>query len=272
MGKLLRVLVKVSAFITVGVLVSLIAYILIMGIPNLTLEMFEWEYTIKNCSVVPALVNTLIMVVTTLLIVVPIGVGSAIYLVEYAKKDSIMVKLVSMTSETLAGIPSIIYGLFGALFFSEVLGFGYSMISGTFTLAIMTLPSVMRTTQEALMSVPDIYREGSYGLGAGKLRTIFKVVLPPAMNGIIAGIILAIGRMVGETAALIFTAGTVAKIPGSLFDSGRTLAVHMYQLFNEGRAMENGYATGVILIILVLIINGISNFIGKRIEGDNDGR
>lgn len=262
---LLRILVYFSAICTVGVLAGLIIYILIMGIPNLTTDLFAWEYTSDNGSVVPALVNTLIMVVVTLLMAVPIGICSAIYLVEYASKSSKFVKLIRITTETLSGIPSIVYGLFGYLCFSVFFKLGYSLLSGAMTLAIMVLPSIMRTTEEALMSVPDTYREGSFGLGAGKLRTIFKVVLPSAIPGILAGVILAIGRIVGETAALIYTAGTVAKVPTSLLGSGRTIAVHMYQLFNEGLSMEKGYGTGVVLLIMVLIINGISNLVGKKL-------
>ena len=260
---ILRWTVKISAFITVGVLCTLILYILIMGIPNISLDLFAWNYTSENGSVMPAIINTLYIVILTLLLAVPIGIGSAIYMVEYAKKGSKIVSIVRVTTETLAGIPSIVYGLFGYLCFNVAMHFGYSLLSGVLTMAIMVLPSVMRTTEEALLSVPDSYREGSFGLGAGKLRTVFKVVIPSAIPGVLAGIILAIGRIVGETAALIFTAGTVAKVPESIFGSGRTISVHMYQLFNEGLAMEKGYATGVVLLVLVLAINGLSNLIGK---------
>lgn len=266
----LRWLVKLSAFTTVGVLVSLIAYILIMGIPNITPDLFAWEYTSENGSVTPAIINTLIMVVLTLIMAVPVGIGAAIYMVEYAKKGNRLVKIVRVTTETLSGIPSIVYGLFGALCFCETFGFGYSLIAGAMTLAIMVLPSIIRTTEEALMSVPDNFREGSFGLGAGKLRTVFKVVLPSAIPGILAGVILAIGRIVGETAALIFTAGTVAEVPESVFGSGRTIAVHMYQLFNEGISMDKGYGTGVVLLLLVLGINGLSNLAGKKLGREKE--
>lgn len=260
----LRGLVYVSAIFTVGILAGLILYILVMGIPNVKPELFAWKYTSDNASVVPALINTLLMVTVTLLMAVPVGICSAIYLVEYSNKASNFVKLIRVTTETLSGIPSIVYGLFGYLCFSVFLKLGYSLLSGAFTLSIMVLPAIMRTTEEALLSVPDAYREGSFGLGAGKLRTIFQVVLPSAIPGILAGIILAIGRMVGETAALIYTAGTVAKVPDSLLGSGRTIAVHMYQLFNEGISMEKGYATGVVLLVVVLFINGISSLVGKK--------
>lgn len=262
---ILRVLVYLAALITAAVLAGIIIYILVMGIPNLTPEMFELKYTSDNGSLMPALINTLIMVLMTMIMAVPVGICSAIYLVEYAKRESRLVKLIRITTETLSGIPSIIYGLFGYLCFGVFLNLGYSMLSGAFTLAIMVLPSVLRTTEEALMAVPDSYRQGSCGLGAGKLRTIFKVVLPSAVPGILAGVILAAGRVFGETAALIYTAGTVAKVPKSVLGSGRTLAVHMYQLFNEGLAMEKGYATGVVLLVFVLGINGISNLIGKKL-------
>lgn len=265
MSMLLRTLVYFSAIFTVGILAGLILYMLVMGIPNLKLDLFAWKYTSDNGSVVPALINTLIMVAVTLLMAVPVGICSAIYLVEYANKTSKFVKIIRVTTETLSGIPSIVYGLFGYLCFSVSLKLGYSLLSGALTLSIMVLPAIMRTTEEALLSVPDTYREGSFGLGAGKLRTIFKVVLPSAIPGILAGIILAIGRIVGETAALIYTAGTVAKVPDSLLGSGRTIAVHMYQLFNEGISMEKGYGTGVVLLVMVLGINGISSLVGKKI-------
>lgn len=199
------------------------------------------------------------------LLAVPFGIGSAIYLVEYAKKGNKLVKVIRVTAETLTGIPSIVYGLFGMLFFVTALKWKFSILAGAFTLAIMILPVILRTTEEALLSVPDSYREGSFGLGAGKLRTIFKIVLPAAVPGILSGVILATGRIVGETAALIYTAGSVAKIPSSVFSSGRTLAVHMYLLANEGLHVNQAYATAVILLILVIAINALSSFIAKKI-------
>lgn len=263
---ILRMLVRLSAFITIGIMVGLVVYILVMGIPNLNGEFFSWEYTPDNCSVMPAIINTIIIVALTLIMAVPIGIGSAIYMVEYAKKGNRLVRLVRVTTETLAGIPSIVFGLFGYLCFNVQLGLKYSLLGGAMTLAIMVLPAIMRTTEESLLSVNDSYREGSFGLGAGKLRTVFKVVLPSAIPGILSGVILAIGRIVGETAVLIFTAGTMAAVPESgIFGAGRTIAVHMYQLFNEGRDMEAGYATGVVLIIMVIFINGLANLVGKRL-------
>ena len=262
---LLMLLVVISAVLTFSVLIFLIAFILIQGLPHIKPSLFSLEYNSENASVVPALVNTIIMTFMSLIIAVPFGIFSAIFLVEYAKRGNKLVELIRLTTETLSGIPSIVYGLFGMLFFVNTLDWGFSLLAGAFTLAIMILPLVMRTTEEALKSVPDSYREGSFGLGAGKLRTVFQVVLPSAIPGILAGIILAIGRIVGETAALIYTAGTVAKIPSSLMGSGRTLAVHMYNLASEGLHMEQAYATSVILLLLVVGINTISSIVAKKL-------
>ena len=223
----LLILVVLSAMVTIGILVFLIGYILLNGIMNFSMDLFAWEYTTDNVSMLPAMINTLYMTSLTLLMAVPVGVFSAIYLVEYAKRGNKIVNIVRITTETLQGIPSIVYGLFGYLMFCIRFDWGYTLLAGSVTLAIMVLPIIMRTTEEALLAVPDSYREGSFGLGAGKLRTVFKIVLPSAMPGIVAGVILAIGRIVGETAALIFTAGTVATVADGLFDSTRTLAVHM---------------------------------------------
>ena len=211
----LRWLVRMAALLTAAVLVFLIGYILVMGIPNLKPELFAWEYNSENVSLTPALINTVLMTAFSLAISTPLGIFAAIWLVEYAHRGSKLVKAVRVTTETLQGIPSIVYGLFGMLFFVTKLHWGYSMIAGAFTLAIMVLPVIMRTTEEALIAVPDSYREGSFGLGAGKLRTVFTIVLPSAMPGILSGVILATGRIVGETAALIYTASSVAKIPSA---------------------------------------------------------
>lgn len=254
-----------AAVFTFSALLFLVGYILFKGIPNLSLDLFAWKYNSENVSLMPALFNTLIMVFLSLLISAPLGIFSAIYLVEYAKRDNKIVGIIRLTSETLSGIPSIVYGLFGLLFFVTTLGWGFSLLAGAFTLAIMILPLIMRTTEEALKSVPSSYREGSFGLGAGKLRTIFKIVLPSALPGILAGIILAIGRIVGETAALIYTAGTVAEVPSSLLSSGRTLAIHMYALSSEGLHTNEAYATAVVLIIIVLLINWFSAYVAKKI-------
>nr|WP_288451696.1 phosphate ABC transporter permease PstA [uncultured Anaerostipes sp.] len=261
----LWLLVNAAMIITVVVLFFLIVYILVNGIPNLTPELFDVKYTTENVSMFPAIINTLIMTGLSLLFAVPLGIFASIYLVEYAKRGNKIVGLVRITAETLQGIPSIVYGLFGMLFFVGALGWGLSILSGAATMAIMILPLIMRTSEEALKSVPDSYREGSFGLGAGKLRTVFRIVLPSAVPGILSGIILAIGRVVGETAALMYTAGTVAEIPSNIMGSGRTLAVHMYTLSCEGLHINQAYATAVVLLITVLLINAVSSFIAKRI-------
>ena len=265
---ILVILVMLAAVITFSVLLFLIAYILIKGVPHLKPSLFVWEYTSDNVSMMPAIINTLIMTLVSLAIAVPFGIFSAIYLVEYAKRGNKFVKVIRLTTETLSGIPSIVYGLFGFLFFVTYLKWGNSILAGAFTLAIMILPLIMRTTEEALKSVPDSYREGSFGLGAGKLRTVFSVILPTAIPGILAGVILAVGRIVGETAALIYTAGTVAQVPHSLsglMGSGRTLAVHMYNLSSEGLHVDESYATAVILLILVVAINSLSGLVAKKL-------
>lgn len=262
---ILFLLVTLSAAITIFVLFFLIAYILIKGIPHLTPDLFSWTYNSENVSMLPSIINTVLMTLLSLLIAAPLGIFSAIYLVEYAKRGNKIVKLIRITAETLSGIPSIVYGLFGMLFFVVTLHWSYSILSGAFTLAIMILPLIIRTTEEALKSVPDAYREGSFGLGAGRLRTVFRIVLPSAVPGILAGIILAIGRIVGETAALIFTAGTAPVVPKSLFDSARTLSVHMYNLSQEGLYVDQAYATAVVLLLVVVAINGLSNFVAKKI-------
>ena len=275
---LLRALVYLGALLTAVVLVFLVGYILVKGVPYLTPSLFAWEYNSDNVSLTPALVNTLLMAGLALLIAVPIGVGSAIYLVEYAKRGSKFVQVVRTTTETLQGIPSIIYGLFGLLFFVTALGWGLSLLAGACTLAIMVLPVIMRTTEEALVAVPDAYREGGFGLGAGRLRTVFRCVLPSAIPGIIGGVILALGRCVGEVAALIFTAGSVASVPNfasegifALFDSTRTLAVHMYVLASEGLHVNETYATAVVLLVVVVLLNLLANYAAKKMnKGDDD--
>jgi len=261
----LFLIVSVAALVTFAVLLFIIGYILTRGIPHLNLSLFEFQYNTTNVSMMPAIINTLIMVLLALLISGPLGIFSAIYLVEYAKSGNKLVKIVRMTAETLSGIPSIVYGLFGMLFFVVTMGWGFSMLAGALTLSIMILPLIMRTTEEALLSVPISYREGSYALGAGKLRTVFRIVLPGAIPGILAGIILATGRVMGETAALLFTAGSVAQVPDSVLGSGRTLAVHMYVLANEGLYVNQASATGVVLLVMVLLINWLSAAVAKKI-------
>ncbi len=262
---IILILIFLCALITVASVVFIICYILINGIPNLTPELFSPVYNSENVSMLPSIINTVSVTFLTMIIAVPVGIFSAIYLVEYSKKGSKIVKVMRVTTETLAGIPSIVFGLFGFLAFVLALGWGYSMLAGILTLVLMVLPTIIRTTEEALLAVPDTYREGSFGLGAGKLRTIFKIILPSAVPGILSGVILAIGRIVGESAALIFTAGTVADTATSLMSSSRTLSVHLYCLLTEGLYTKQAYATAVVLLLLVLIINGISNFAAKKI-------
>lgn len=263
---IMKALVYLATAITLVSMLYLIIYILINGIPYINGDLFAWKYNSQNVSMTPAIINTIIVVALTLVIAVPVGIAVAIYLVEYAKRGSKLVKVIRVTTETLAGIPSIVFGLFGFLSFVIAFKWGYSMLAGILTLAMMVLPTIIRTTEESLIAVPDLFREGSYGLGAGKLRTIFLIVLPSAVPGILSGVILAIGRIVGESAALIFTAGSMAAVPDSLFASTRTLAVHMYCLLSEGLYINQAYATAVILLLIILIINGLSQSAAKKVS------
>ena len=256
---------NLAAFLTIFVLGFIVVYIVVKGVPHLTPSLFVWEYNSENVSMLPSIINTLLLTALALIIATPLGIFAAIYMVEYAKAGNKIVGIVRVTAETLSGIPSIVYGLFGMLFFVSTCKFGYSLLSGALTVAIMVLPTIMRTTEEALLAVPKNFREGSFGLGAGKLRTVFKVVLPSAVPGILSGIILATGRIVGETAALIYTAGTVAKVPENVFSSVRTLSVHMYNLSKEGLNIDQAYATAVVLLVLVILINMLSGFVAKKL-------
>ena len=264
-SRVLRFFVRFAAALTGFVLVFLVGYILFKGVPHLSPSLFAWEYTSENVSLTPALINTLLMILLALLVSLPLGIGAAIYLTEYTGRGNKLVSLIRITAETLSGIPSIVYGLFGMLFFVNALKLKLSLISGALTLSIMVLPTILRTTEEALLAVPESYREGSFGLGAGRLRTVWKIVLPSALPGIFAGVILAMGRIVGESAALIYTAGTVAKAPDSLFSSTRTLAVHMYALSSEGLYIDQTYATAVVLLLIVVGINALSSRLAKSI-------
>ncbi len=261
---LLFIVTCFAAMLTLATVLYIILYILVNGVPYITPSLFAWKYTSENVSLLPAVITTIQIIALSLAISAPLGIATAIYLVEYAKRGNKLVEVIRITAETLSGIPSIVYGLFGMLFFVTYLRIGFSILSGSLTLAIMILPLIIRATEEALFAVSDTYREASFGLGAGKLRTVFRVVLPSAIPGIFAGIILAIGRIVGESAALIYTAGTVAKIPNSVFSSGRTLAIHMYALSSEGFHTNEAYATAVVLLVVVLLINFISSGIAKR--------
>ncbi len=277
-SKVLQRLVYAGATITALILVGLVAFILVKGVPYLTPSLFAWEYTSENVSLMPALISTFLMASLALLLAVPTGIASAIYLVEYASETSRFVRLVRVTTETLQGIPSIIYGLFGLLFFTTLLGWGMSLLSGAFTLAVMVLPVIMRTAEEALLAVPRSYREGGFALGAGRVRTVFRCVLPSAAPGILGGALLALGRCVGEVAALLFTAGTVAQVPDfasqgvfALFDSCRTLAEHMYVLASEGLHVGEAYATAVVLLVVVMLLNVGTNAAVGRLNGRTKG-
>ena len=276
MALLQFLLVHLAAIVTGVVVLFLIAYVLITGVPHIHKELFAWTWTTENQSMMPAIINTLVMTFLSLLLAVPIGVGAAIYMVEYAKKGNKLVKLVRLTAETLQGIPSIVYGIFGYVFFNVALHCGFSMLSGALTLSIMILPLILRTTEEALIAVPDSFREGSFGLGAGKLRTVFRIVLPSAMPGVLAGVILSIGRIVGESAALIYTSGSgtgnlsfvkngAFHLAAPLFQSTRTLSVHMYPLMSEGLHTDQAHATAVILMVLVIGLNALSSMAAKKL-------
>jgi phosphate transport system permease protein len=271
-NRLLKAMTWLAALSTFSILAFMVVYMVQKGIPYLQPSLFELVYTPDNVSLIPALLTTVMMIGLSLLFAVPLGVFSAIYLVEYAKRGSKLVRLVRIMAETLSGIPSIVYGLFGSLCFVVWLGWGFSLLSGSCTLAIMILPLIMRTTEESLAAVPDSFREGSFGLGAGRLRTVFRIVLPSAAPGISAGVILAIGRIVGETAALIYTAGTMAQLPSSLLSSGRTLSIHMYVLSSEGLYTGQAYATSVILLVVVIAINALSGYIARRLSFDRQSR
>ncbi len=264
-----RYAVKIATVITVLAVCLIIGYILIMGVPQIKPEMFELEYNSDNVSFMPALFNTLIVIVMAVSCSSIFGIGAAIFLNEYTNKTNFFVRIVALATETLSGIPSIVYGLFGLLFFVYYLQWGLSLLAGVCTMAIMTFPIIMRAPQEALAAVPDLYREGSFGLGAGRFRTVFKIVLPAAIPGILGGIILAIGRTVGESAALIYTAGSIAAVPETVFSSTRTLAVHMYLLASEGLHIDATYATAVLLLLFVLLINFATSAVANRISKGN---
>ncbi|MFI3177821.1 MAG: phosphate ABC transporter permease PstA [Eubacteriales bacterium] len=275
-GSLLKILVYAAAFFTITIVLFVIGYIMVKGLPQIATEigklfagedsLFQLKYNSRNVSLVPAVANTLIMIGISLTISAFLGISTAIYLVEYAKTGNKFVEIIRITSETLSGIPSIIYGLFGMLFFVTYVGLGFSLISGILTISIMILPLIIRSTEEALKAVPTSYREASYGLGAAKLRTICVIILPSAMNGILAGIILAIGRVIGETAALLYTSGTTTNIATNPIESGgRTLSVHMYMLTSEGTHFDQAYATAAVLLLVVVGINTISYALAKRL-------
>ena len=269
---LMRGLMYISAAICAALVLFMLIYIMSKGLPNITWKLLSTKpsYLADTIGIWPDILNTIYIVLATLVIVVPLGVGAAIYLTEYATNKKI-VGMIEYAAETLSGIPSIIYGLVGMLFFSDVLGMGTSLIAGALTLVIMNLPTIMRTTQESLKTVPQSYREGAFGLGAGKWRTIRTVVLPGCIDGVITGCILSVGRILGESAALLFTAGLAHAVNGffeGLTSSGATLTVALYVYAKERGEFKVSFAIAAILMILTLIINGlatlVSNYFKKR--------
>lgn len=256
------------AILTVVILFYLLVYIMVRGIPNISWEFLSTAPSAlnKTVGILPSIINTLYMIGITLLIATPIGVGAAIFLNEYAKRGKV-VKIIEFTTETLAGIPSVLYGLFGAVFFGVTLQLGYSILAGAFTLVIMILPVIVRTTQEALKTVPNEYREGALGIGTTKWHMIRTIILPGALPGIITAIILAIGRIVGESAALLFTSGIGSNMPTNFFghtlESGATLTVQLYTYAAKGQN-EPAFGIAAVLVIIVLIINLLTNHLSKR--------
>jgi phosphate transport system permease protein len=266
---ILRFFIWLSAMFTVGFLLWIIWYILANGLQHVDWHFIVDDYTRTGDEhgIFPMIISTIYMVIASIAVAAPLGIMTAIYLTEYAKIGSRLVKVIRFCTESLAGIPSIIFGLFGMTFFVAILGFGFSILSGALTLSILILPVIIRTTEEALMAVPQSYREGSYGVGASKIYTIWRLILPSATPGILTSIILSIGRVIGESAPVFLTAGMVARIPDSLFDSGRTLTVHLYKLTTELFTIEEwnqAYGTATVLIVVVLLINMVTKLIAKR--------
>lgn len=261
-----KISTRLFSAMTLGVLVFIVLFVVVKGAMSFKPSMLSLKYSTENLSMGPAIVTTLLTVVLSILLASPIGIFTAIFLVEYTRVENKLVRAIRLATETLAGIPSIVYGLFGMLFFGLKLKMGFSVISGVLTVSIMILPIIIRATEEALKSVHQSVRQGSLALGAGKLRTIFKVVLPIAIPGILSGIILSVGRVVGETAALMYTLGTATSLPTSLKSSSRTLALHMYVLSSEGKHVGEAYASGMVLLILVLIINWSSTKLANKLS------
>ena len=269
----MRILMWLAAGITAALTLFLLGYVLIKGLPNITWELLSTKpsYLRRTVGILPDILNTLYIILTTLLLVLPLGVGAAIYLTEYATNKR-LVTMIEYAAETLSGIPSIIYGLFGSLFFCQFMDLDKSLLAGALTLVIMNLPTIMRTTQESLKTVPQSYREGAFGLGAGKWRVIRTVVLPNCVEGVITGCILSVGRIVGESAALLFTAGFAHALGGffeSLSSSGATLTVALYVYATEDGNFEVAFAIAAILMILTLLINLSATLIGKYFERKN---
>ena len=269
----MRILMWLAAGITAALTLFLLGYVLMKGLPNISWELLSSKpsYLRGTVGILPDILNTLYILLTTLLFVLPLGVGAAIYLTEYATNKR-LVGMIEYAAETLSGIPSIIYGLFGSLFFCQFMDLDKSLLAGALTLVIMNLPTIMRTTQESLKTVPQSYREGAFGLGAGKWRVIRTVVLPNCVEGVITGCILSVGRIVGESAALLFTAGFAHALNGffeGLFSSGSTLTVALYVYATEEGNFEVAFAIAAILMILTLLINLSATLIGKYFERNN---
>lgn len=265
----LSFLLYLSSFVTVGILVLIVGFIFVNGIKGINLSYIFSDYSASgDGGILPMIISTVYTVVIAIAIATPIGILSAIYLHEYAKKGKI-VEIIRFATECLAGIPSIIYGLFGGIFFVVTLKMQYSIIAGALTVAIIILPVIIRTTEEALKTVPNEFREGSLAMGATKFQTLYKVIIPSALPGILSGVILSIGRVIGESAAILLTAGTVASMPTSIFDSARTLTVHSYLLTKEMGDISGAASVGVVLIIIVLILNTSTKLIVKKLSKGN---
>jgi phosphate transport system permease protein len=268
------VMLKASVYTAMGAtgiaLFGILGYIIVNGVMAFKPSLIFGKFSSSNPSMSFSIFTTCLMIILTLLVSVPISVFCAVYLTEYAKRKNKFVAWIRLATETLAGIPSIVYGLFGAIFFGTVLKLGYSIATGCLTVSIMLFPVIIRQTEEAIKAVPDMYREGSYGLGASKLRTVFRIVLPSAMPGILSAVILSMGRIIGETAALIFTLGTVAQFPTGLLDSSRTLALHMYISTRDGGAAgrEVAFLTGAVLILVILLMNIGASYLGGKVGKD----
>ncbi len=261
----------IAAFVAV-VLVFLIVFVLVNGLPHITGNFLFGKSTNANVTLAPAFVTTGLIILISLAIALPLGIGAAIFLNEYAKRGSKFVKVIRLFTDTLAGVPSIIFGIFGAIFFGNFMNMGYCILCGAFTMVLMILPTIIRSTEQSLSEVPDSMREASYALGAGKVKTIFVVVLPQALAGIITSIILSIGRIVGESAALIFTAGSFTRMPKGLTSPGPTFAVLMYSFMSEGKEVDKCYATAAVLIVFVIILNLLVFFVEQHFHNKAAGK
>lgn len=273
---LVLALIWASALVTVAVLAAILWYILSNGLPHISWRFLTDTYDMEeHFGILPMLINTLYIVLLTLLIALPIGIGAAIYLTEYAKQGR-LVKVIRFTTEILSGIPSIIFGLFGFMFFVMLCGLQYSILAGALTLTLITLPTLIRTVEESLKAVPVSYREGALALGASKLRIIFTILLPSAMHGILSAVILSMGRMVGESAALMFTSGIVYFMPkslfGHIFSSGRTLTLHLYQLTSLGKFSDQAFATAAVLLVVVFLLNLLASLAARLLNNNKGGK